>query len=198
MDLVDGIRTILTYLATFVLGVGSAFFLTYSTEKAKNKAIREDIGKITKEIENVKQDIIHQNNLVLEEVKGRHQLRIAALDRRLQAHQEAFTLWRKLLSKLYSDTIQDVVIECQDWWNNNCIYLSPEARHAFRIAYQTAFFYKELRKERSTEENKEEWKLIEDAGEAIVKGAELPPLGKKESEILELAKHEKAVSTSKP
>jgi hypothetical protein len=172
----------LTYLWTFGVGAVFGIFLTYFHEKAKNFAIMQDIGRITEQIENVKQ----QNILVLEEVRGRHQLRLAALDRRLQAHQEAFTLWRKLLSKAHkADEIGNFVMDCQDWWDKNCLYLSPEARLAFRTAYQSAFDHKDFLTDKSnTELIRENWKRIEYAGNAIVQGAELPPLGDQESESL--------------
>ena len=68
-----------------------------------------------------------------------HQLRLAALDRRLQAHQEAFALWRGLLADMHDPArIGDAVRKCEDWWNNNCLYLSPDARQAFVQAYLTA------------------------------------------------------------
>jgi hypothetical protein len=103
----------------------------------------------------------------------------------LQAHLEAFTLWRKLLSKVHIEQeIGDAVIECQDWWYNNCIYLSPDAIKAFRTGYQCAFNHRDLLQDRSnTGLIKENWKLIYSAGEAIVRGAELPPLGEMELEI---------------
>lgn len=90
---------IFSTILIFSLGLVSGFFVTFLKEKGKNLAIQQDIGKITDEIEKVKL----QNNLLLEEVRGRHQLRLAALDRRLQAHQEAFTLWRNLLSKAHNE-----------------------------------------------------------------------------------------------
>lgn len=176
------IGEIFSTILIFSVGAVFGFFGTYFQEKVKNLAIRQDIGRITEEIEKVK----YQNNLLLEEVKGRHQLRVAALDRRLQAHQEAFTLWRKLLSKVHSEEIGDFVIECQDWWNNNCLYLSPEARAAFRTAYQSAFNHKDFLHDRSNDVLiRENWKRIEYAGEAITKGAELPPL-EDESKIISL------------
>src|SRR5689334_15919765 len=64
------------------------------------------------------------------------QLRLAALDKRLQAHQEAFTLWQRLIfADRRNDEFSKVVTECQDWWQSNCLYLTSEARSAFRKAY---------------------------------------------------------------
>jgi hypothetical protein len=61
-----------------------------------------------------------------------NQLRLAAIERRLQAHQEAYALWRKLVfSGDDYETTDPVVIECRAWWNNNCLYLTPGARQAF-------------------------------------------------------------------
>src|SRR5262249_2999875 len=59
---------------------------------------KEDIAKITREVEQVKHEyarrlesLAHQNRLVLEQGSRRHQLRMAALDRRLEVHQQAYT-----------------------------------------------------------------------------------------------------------
>jgi hypothetical protein len=183
MDIED-LKTMLTYLCTFGVGAVFGIFLTFFHEKAKNFAIMQDIGRITEQIENVKQ----QNNLVLEEVRGRHQLRLAALDRRLKAHQEAFMLWRRLLLHI-QDTkntdIEKAVTDCQNWWDENCIYLNPEARKAFKTAYHIAYDYKRLLSNPGLHATliADYGKQIYDAGDAIVKGAELPPLDE-ESKIL--------------
>lgn len=174
-----------------------SFLPSYFSEKGKNLATKEDVGKITDEIEEVKmqyatqlQDVIHQNNLLLEEMKGKHQMRMAALDRRLQAHQEAFELWRKMISNVHEDDIGKVVIECQDWWNKNCLYLTPDARMAFNYAYHCANIHSGFLQDRSNPSVvKENWKNITDAGNAIVKGAELPPLGDGEEKLLEQGDH---------
>ncbi len=67
--------------------------------KAKNLATKEDIEVITEKIEKVKgqyaenlQNLIHQNNLFLDELKWRQLLRLAAIDKQRQAHQEVFPL----------------------------------------------------------------------------------------------------------
>jgi len=196
------LKMILTYLGTFGLGAIVAatvallllkFFLpSYLMEKAKNLATKEDIGLITDQIEKVKaqyaenlHNLIHQNNLLIEQTRGKQQLRLAAIDRRLQAHQEAFTLWRKLLSSVHTDTVAKVVLECQTWWDNNCLYLGAEARAAFNTAYRSASNHRDFLRDRANVELiKANWKDIAGAGEVIVRGAELPPLGEKEVEII--------------
>jgi hypothetical protein len=104
----------------------------YLTEKGKNLATKDDIAGITREVERVR----HEYNAILEELKARHQLRTASLDRRLQAHQEAFTQWRALIAG--PSESGEAVIACQAWWEKNCLYLEPNVRQAFVEAYTNA------------------------------------------------------------
>ncbi|MEK7716990.1 MAG: hypothetical protein AAB322_04465, partial [Pseudomonadota bacterium] len=49
-------------------------------------------------------------------------LRLAAVEKRLAAHQEAFALWCRLLSDLHNrDRLHDTAVECQQWWQKNCL-----------------------------------------------------------------------------
>ena len=114
------------------------------------------------------------------------QLRLAALDRRLIAHQEAFTLWRDILSNVHDVEANKVTVaECQVWWNHNCLYLDPSARRAFQIAYISASNHPSLLSvPGGSEVVKRNWEDIERAGKEIVKGASLPSLGENESKIV--------------
>jgi hypothetical protein len=105
--------------------------------------------------------------------------RLAAIDRRLQVHQEAFALWRKLISKVHRENeIGDVVMECQTWWDNNCLYLEEKARKAFRIAYMCALNHKDFLRGRSNRELIEKnWADIIAAGDALADAVALPPVG---------------------
>ena len=95
---------------------------SYLNEKGKNLATKEDVAAITHEVERVRLEY----NTLIEEVRARNQLRMAALDKRLQAHQEAFALWRKLTGR--SAQPADVIMECQTvvgnrtacTWNPKC------------------------------------------------------------------------------
>jgi RNA binding exosome subunit len=185
--------TIAVNLLILLALVYVTFFLRpYLLQKAKNIATHEDIALLTNEIEKVKaqyarelQNIKHQNDLLIEELRGHHQLRLAALDRRLQAHQEAYTRWRRLIFRLTDEDIQDLTIKCQDWWENNCLYLSSEARQAFYDAFILAWNHKNLVEAKLTKEMKYSMSKIHEAGEKIVKGVELPTLNEGESKILQ-------------
>jgi len=63
----------------------------------------------------------------LEEHAHENKLRLAALEKRLEAHQHAYTLWRKLGNSIHEGTLESVYFECEEWWDQNCLYLSPEA-----------------------------------------------------------------------
>lgn len=149
------------------------FLPGYLSEKGKNLATREDIARITNEIEQVRS----QYAVLLEELKAKHQLRMAAIDRRLAAHQEAFALWRELLSATHTPEIGKQVIKCQSWWENHCLYLEPTAREAFSLAYSAANMHSSLLQNRDDSESvKENWSKIMAAGPAILQAAQLPGL----------------------
>jgi hypothetical protein len=65
-------------------GLVVRFAKPYLTELAKNRALKRDNREVTKE--DVKADF-----------QARYAIRFAALDKRLQAHQEAFGLCRRML-----------------------------------------------------------------------------------------------------
>jgi len=147
------------------------------SERGKNLATKEDIGRITSIVEEIKS----QHAAELEAMKSRNQLRVAAIDKRLQAHQEAFALWRKIFVSAHESNIGDVVRECQDWWNRNCLYLEPEARQAFSSAYWAASRHRQYLDANGQREGMANiittnWEKIENAGEVLVKAVSLPGL----------------------
>ena len=88
------------YLLLVLVFCGGAFLgkylPSYLSEKGKNLATKEDIAEITREVERVKSESRERLEGILEHLRYRNQLRLAALDRRLQAHQEAYALLGKL------------------------------------------------------------------------------------------------------
>ncbi len=111
----------------------------------------------------------------------RNQLRLAALDRRLQAHQEAFSFWKRIMNNL-SNPVKEgqIVIACQEWWDNNCLYLTPDAREAFFQAYMTANGYDATMHTQDPQLARQASDVIMRAGKMIVQGVELPPISEGE------------------
>ncbi len=132
----------------------------------------------------------------------KNQLRLAAIDKRLEVHQKAYSLWTGLRSKAHkSEEIWEYVMECQKWWDDNCLYLAPKARKAFKHAYMCASNHKDFLderkfivenapndKQRLAEINdliQKNWNDISIAGQAIVEGVELPTIGEEEFKEIE-------------
>lgn len=157
------------------------FFLPgYLTEKGKNLATSEDIAEITKKIESVKSDY----SVLLEQHRAKNQLRIAAIDKRLEVHQEAFVHWRGLMAKMHTDEIRAKVIECQNWWERNCLYLEPQARDAFSEAYHSAMSHRDMLDSGDGRLVRDNWDILMKAGQKIVEAVQLP--GLTDAEIKEL------------
>lgn len=188
--MLESVVLLLVLLATGVVWlIWRSFFPSYTGEKGKNLATKEDIADITQKVEDVREaymrrlkNLEHQNALVLEQLRSNQQLRLAAVERRLAAHQEAFTLWRRLVASAHSEEVHRLVLECQDWWEKNCLYLSAEARDSFNRAYFTASAHRELvRSHVGAEEVKANWALLLKAGDDILRGVQLPTLGEREA-----------------
>lgn len=125
------------------------------------------------------------------EADRRHQLRIAALEKRLETHQHAYALWRKLLfADKRNNEIYDAVMECQAWWENNCLYLSASAREAFLKAYQSASDHADLLAAHADAELvKAARRDVESAGKFIVEGVNLPPISELETKRMQRNKN---------
>lgn len=154
---------------------------SYLAEKGKNLATKEDIAEITDEVEGVRS----QYAVLLEELKAKHLLRLAALDQRLRAHQEAFTLWREILGATHTDQIGSVVIKCQEWWEKNCLYLEPNVREAFVASYSAAHMHRALTQGRTDRVAlAENWDQITKFPNILFEAVQLPALSNVESKAL--------------
>jgi hypothetical protein len=111
----------------------------------------------------------------------RHRLRTTAIDKRLAVHQEAYSLWRKIKAAANKPDGQDigaVVIECQNWWENNCLYLDPSVREAFRKCYQNALDRPHMLREHfPASDITANWNIIKPVGSLIEKAVGLPSIG---------------------
>jgi hypothetical protein len=179
MDLVGAFGLGAVAVAVVGLWLLKHYLPAYLTEKGKNLATKEDVAGITREVERVR----HEYNAILEELKARHQLRTASLDRRLQAHQEAFTQWRALIAG--PSESGEAVIACQAWWEKNCLYLEPHVRQAFVEAYTNAHLRAEFVRARA--ESKyitEAWDKVVAFPNVLFDAIQLPPLTATETEAV--------------
>jgi len=157
--------------------VGRMALGSYLSEKGKNLATREDIGRITKLVEDAKAPYTE----LLEEFRARHQLRLAGIDKRLQAHQESFTLWRELLAAVHTPDVGKAVVKCQSWWEQNCLYLEPEVRQSFVQAYSAAHIHQSFTSDRTNPDAvRKNWTEITRFPDVLFSAVKLPGLSELE------------------
>jgi hypothetical protein len=127
------------------------------------------------------------SKLLMSAYERHHQLRMAALEKRVQAHQEAFALWAKLCNSLRKPEFDEVYKECQDWWYGNCIYLEDEVRKAFRDTYLDARGFNSLADTGvASDVLREYFARIESLGNMILRAISLPPIRELETELSSL------------
>lgn len=124
-------------------------------------------------------------SLLVAKENRRGQLAIASLDKRLETHQTAYAIWDEIRGAIHRpDRLADVLKRADEFWKNNCLYLDPLSRKAFRTCITFASMHKDLLQEPRTEETKktviENWKAITRVGDLLVQGVALPSLGEKE------------------
>ena len=124
-------------------------------------------------------------SLLLAKENRQGQLAIASLDKRLEAHQTAYAIWHEIRGAIHRpDRLDDVLMKADQFWKNNCLYLDPLSRKAFRDCIIFASSHKDLLYGPRTEEMrkliKESWGIITKPGDLLVQGVALPSLGEKE------------------
>ena len=76
---------------------------------------------------------IIQKDIEQQRLDRKHHLSMAAIDKRLVAHQEAFTLWDEAWRTVHGpqDKISAAIYKARQWWAKNCLYLEPSVNEAF-------------------------------------------------------------------
>ena len=172
------------YVLIFVISAIGSFLGSYLKKKAENVATKEDIEEITKKIEGIRSQYNEQLESHKASLQLSNQLKLAALDKRLQKHQEAFTLWRELYFSLFNQNTDKAVKKCQEWWDKNCLYLGNDVRSAFHAAFSLAIGLKNI-PTNETKERRADINQIKEAGEKLLEGVSLLSLGDDETKDLE-------------
>ena len=183
-------RGVLAIVVLVILSGAAAFLASYLTVKGQNLAKKEDITDLEEAIQEVRTFFAKQ----MADYEHRNRLRLAALPKRLDAHQEAYTRWLDLKALLIGGNAQ-VAHDCLDWWESNCLYLSPKASEAFFAACHAAGTYHnliynrgELQPPPPPEVLQAHSRQVWSAGEVIRKEALLPGFTPDEEEEQENAK----------
>jgi len=141
----------------------------------------------TRELEELKalgrRDVDQQNETHKAKLAGRNSMRAASVEKRLEVHQAAFALWWELRNAVHAEpeTLLQCVQRCQSWWVENCLYLAPNAREDFSLAYASASIHRNYLASPANNENdrkalQENWARIMAPGESLLAAVELPPI----------------------
>jgi hypothetical protein len=112
----------------------------------------------------------------------RVQLAASTWSRRLEAHQEAFALWHRCWSVVHEPEQErklEVLKKAEDWWFNNCLYLSEDARNSFKRMTMSVHMHSTIleigrgkpKEERWAKEVKDNWNFIVSTGQIIIQGS---------------------------
>jgi hypothetical protein len=112
----------------------------------------------------------------------RVQLAAPIWSRRLEVHQEAFSLWHQCWSVVHEQDRQkkyQTLKKAEDWWLANCLYLSDNARNFFKEMIMSIHMHSEfLEMERGKPKEEgwakrvnDNWDLIVATGQTIIRGS---------------------------
>lgn len=115
------------------------------------------------------------------------QLKLSALEKRLEAHQIAYSFWFKIMSNIYKPEIIGIAEKAKEWWIENCLYLGPKSRKAFidcaMYTIDKAAELKSLKDHPRTGYEKfikDSWDLITLPGKTLIEEVNLPSFGEEE------------------
>jgi hypothetical protein len=62
--------------------------------------------------------------------EGKEKYRVMLYEKRLDIHQQAFTLLRKLMAATNAsdEGRREIIEKADEWWNSHCLYLDEESR----------------------------------------------------------------------
>lgn len=152
-------------LITF-LGVLVTLLITFLNSRAINKQ-----NRIT--------------SMLVETFKAHGQFQMACIDRRLQAHQEAFVFWSKLMKPPSDDEFMRTNSEASIWWDHNCLYLDPIVQQAFLRSIVAAKSHHVLIRNKGGQDSiSEHWAEFERFPKVLFEAIKLPPLSSEDLDLI--------------
>lgn len=116
----------LIFLGVFAAGSVGGYVTGYFKRRGEDHAAKLTREKFTRADEEIRS-----------ELKAQHARRFAALDRRVEAHQGAFS---KVVSLAFSfglgrEGLANALAECRAWYMHNAVFLDERARRAIDSAF---------------------------------------------------------------
>jgi len=126
---------------------------------------------------------------VVFKLERKDKFRMVAIEKRLEAHQKAFSMWYKLIWVIHSPITErtKVISEARDFWITNCLYLEKNTRKEFDVVINLVDGYSDkLRYSKETSDPKlkenirrdfmKDWERIFDLPKFIQSEVELEPI----------------------
>lgn len=169
------------YIVAFIVGAAVPIFINWLERKDKRKYF---------------------------ELERKEKLKMVAIDKRLEAHQQALKLWYDLKSVIHSPDGDphkiEVLNSARDFWYSNSLYLEKQTRAKFQEAFGIVSNYKmwlEMRHEMHPGKEKDKhtkfylgyWDEFHNLFEIIQKEVELEPLKPEEDKTPEGEEIEKDI-----
>lgn len=166
--LMESLKKYALFALVFIIGVFWGGFLMYLfTDFKMPQSLNAFLGII------LGSSVTYLYNRFLSKQSFKQQLLLSNLDKKLNAHQEAFSKWWEIRSNIYErDKIFDVVEDATEWWKNNCLYLFPNSRMALYDCLIFATNHKNLIEYKNDSYNykiaiEESWDIITAPGKII-------------------------------
>ncbi len=118
-------------------------------------------------------------NVYISNTKRKNELRLAALDKRLDAHQKAYSISNMFRNNInVEDSRGKMINQFDEFWNNYCLYLAPNSRKAIMELYKKYMEFPDI--PRNEKPGKLFIDLLKKTKYTLEKDVELPPLGNQE------------------
>jgi len=120
----------LPYLLIYVGIVALGFYIRIFIKSTIEKSVDHQFDV---KLEKFKQDFTRE----MTALERKDKFRLAALDRRLETHQEAYALARKMFQTLHSNSEEkhEIIKKVDDFLDRQCLFLTNETRQSFREAF---------------------------------------------------------------
>jgi hypothetical protein len=78
----------------------------------------------------------------IREGERKDKFKLAALDKRMDIHQEAYYRWSKIIHLRFKNDVDNVLLESVEWYNKNCLFLDSKSRVEFIRCTENVLNYK--------------------------------------------------------
>lgn len=186
MDDLNKVVLILNFLfliALFVFVIfAKSYFPKYLENKAKNLATKEDMGEITSIVESIKQSkaielelLAQQHRFEIMRLEQVNDLRMAALDKRLEVYQDAYELVYGMLEAVGHRAEEIKILQkAGEFWKTKSLYMSEEVRAKIDKAMLATNMYESTRDPSSPVSLADLRKQISDTLRSIEAAVNLP------------------------